>query len=176
MTIQDLNYLKENSEEDFEKFHFNIKNEMNGKLILNDSIYNMLSSDYSINNYGILYNVFTIHILTVYSSTLLNPLILNIYANDIKMDSIMINNSGLIYNTTGLQYEKIVKPVLSKVSELSYKITTLNGSESDFELNITCIIRFYKPTKEFNNIYNELNPQYDPNILPLESESESESD
>ena len=74
MTIQDVKYLKDNSRENFTKIHIPLDNLFEKKQLFND----------------VISNVFTIHILNVVIKSDTYPIdyILNVDANDIKMDSI----------------------------------------------------------------------------------------
>ena len=124
MSIQDLKYLKKNSRENSMKFHFPLSSLSQ---ILGDT-----------NNF-IINNVFTIHILEVFINDPLfsnyGDCILNVYANDIKMDSIAINQQRNL-NFTGLEYEKKIINPLAKVSELKFKWTTFDNDEiTNIEVN-----------------------------------------
>ena len=162
MTIQDINYLKTNSKENIHKFHFEISTQ-NGNFILPDDI--------------ILTNIFTVHILNVYCTNFSQNNILTLSANNIKMDSIQISAAGNTSNTIGKEYEKQFHP-LAKVNNVSWELE--NSISSNEKMFVTFIVRNYEVAREFNNVFNELNMNYDPHVIPessgSESESESESD
>ena len=192
MSIQDLKYLKQNSRENSVKLHFpfnylKTKDIKDTKTIENVYL-NIFSDNVSLNtlskriedkNNFILNNVFTIHILDVYlsSSPTINY-ILSVYANDNLMDSIAINQQSNC-NIIGKEYEKIMVNPLAKVTELTFKLTENNNDSSPLEANIqgnvSIIIRNYEPQTEFNDKYNELNPQYNPHIT-LDYTSSDEED
>jgi len=178
MSIQDLIFLKNNSQKEIEKFYFSVTN-TRGTLKLNNSLNNIINDENLTTKYRIIHNVFTIHILSVNVFGLqLNPYIFNIFANNIKMDAILLNQNGLIHNTIGIEYEKIIHP-LCKLSEIEYNLVPLISDVfdvSNIQINGTIIIRNYKPNKIFDNVYNDLNPQYNPNVILSESESEAESE
>ena len=160
MSIQDLKYLKQNSRENSLKVYFSLDNLFNKKKKLKDLIS----------------NVFTIHILDVYLD--ISPstkYILSIYANDNKMDSIALNQQ-INLNVTGREYEHIMINPLAKVSELTFKLTDFDNTiieNSNIEDSNVCIlIRNYEPKTEFNDNYNELNPQYNPHITIEDSDEE----
>ena len=156
------------------------------------------------NNF-VLNNVFTIHILNVFFKDLLNlNYVFSVYANDTLMDSVSINqNSNL--NVFGREYEKILKTPLAKVSELSFKLTDFDdnviklkesgndstgtipsnskinsNTDSDLKLdldgNVCVLIRLYESHTYFNDNYNDLNPQYDPNMHALDLDENSSSE
>ena len=162
MTIQDAIYLKQNSREKSSKLIFPLTNKFTENKVLSE----------------LMCNVFTIHILKVFLNV--PPptnFVLSVYANDIKMDSIAINQQDNI-NIIGQEYEKILLNPLAKVSELSFMLTDMDDLENTVNLgngNISIIIRNYEPQAEFNNNYNELNPNYNPNIF-IEDSSSLEED
>ena len=184
-----FNYLKtiENKEnKTIENVYLNI---FSGNVSLNT-----LSKRIEDKNDFILNNVFTIHILDVYfsSSPTINY-ILSVYANDNLMDSITINQQSNC-NITGREYEKIMVNPLAKVTELTFKLTENNNiindsspsdpdpeaepepePEANIQGNISILIRNYEPQTEFNDNYNELNPQYNPHIT-LDYTSSDEED
>lgn len=163
MTIQDKNFLKLNSIENSTKIHFSLNDIFLNKKVLDDIIHNM----------------FTVHILDVYLNDIpLNNNILTVYANDNKMDSIVLNQQRN-YSITGREYEKSLINPLAKVSALTFKLTNFNNQLSNSDLNngnISILIRNYEPQTEFNNNFNDLNPQYNPHFIPEDSTSSEEED
>jgi len=165
MSIQDLKYLKQNSRENSIKMYFSLNNLFLEKKMLNDLIN----------------NVFTIHILEVFINNSVNVnCILSVYANDIKMDSISINQEQNCC-ITGRDYEKTMINPLAKVTELTFKIHDFDNNEimdtTAYDSgNICILIRNYEPQTEFNNNYNELNPQYNPHITLDYTSSDDEED
>ena len=161
MSIQDRKYLKHNSRENSLKVYFSLDNLFNVKKKLNDLIN----------------NVFTIHILDVYlNESPSTNFLLSIYANDNKMDSIALNQQRN-YNVTGREYEHIILNPLAKVTEITFKLTDFSNVERTYVVkgNVCILIRNYEPQTEFNDNYNELNPQYNPHIT-IEDSDEEESD
>ena len=164
MSIQDLKYLKQNSRENSTKLFFSLNNLFTEKQLLND----------------IINNVFTIHILDVFLNiSATSNYVLSVYANDHKMDSIAINQQRNL-NITGREYEKTMLNPLAKVAELTFKLTDFQNKEitetTQYEDgNICILIRNYEPQTEFNDNYNELNPQYDPHVT-LDYTSSDEED
>ena len=161
MSIQDLKYLKQNSRENSTKIFFTLKNLFTGKQLLNDLIS----------------NVFTIHILDVFVDISQSTnYVLSVYANDNKMDSIAINQQSNC-NITGKEYEKTILNPLAKVTELKFTLTDFENNEiNDIGTGNVCIlVRNYEPQTEFNDNYNELNPQYNPHIT-LDYTSSDEED
>ena len=164
MSIQDLKYLKQNSRENSIKMFFSLNNLFSQKKKLNDLVN----------------NVFTIHILDVFINNTDNEkCILSVYANNNKMDSIAINQERN-WNITGREYEKTMINPLAKVTELTFKIHDFDNNEimntSAYDSgNICILIRNYEPQTEFNDNYNELNPQYDPHVT-LDYTSSDEED
>ena len=174
MSIQDLNFLKHNSEKKNTKYFCEIKTQ-SGTIKFNNSLYNVLDTEVKTTDDHLIYNIFTIHIVKVDVIDVTKECILHIFADNIKMDSIFLSKNGIVYGTNGIEYENIIHPI-SKLSEMKYEIISNDGSEVIVNLNITVIVRNYHSKIEFNNNYNDLNPTYDPNILPLESESESDEE
>ena len=164
MSMQDINFMKQNSSKEIFKVHFSIKHDTN-EYILKSTVN----------------NVFSIHILSVFTNTLLHePFIIKLFGNDIEFDSILINSNGLTNNSIGIEYEKHIHP-LSKLNAISYQIVSLENEEINIDINdimnVTVIIRNYIGKNTFdNNTYMDLNPIYNPHIIPLESESDSDSD
>ena len=164
MSIQDINFMKNNSSKEMLKVHFSIKHDKNEHVLKS-----------TINN------AYSIHILSLYTNTsFTQPFIIKLFGNDIEFDSLLINSNGLTYNTIGLEYEKHVHP-LSKLNAISYQVLSIDNETFNTDINdvinLTVIIRNYVGKHTFdNNTYMDLNPTYDPHILPLESESESESE
>lgn len=156
MSIQDINFLKDNSKISTHKYHFCPAN--------NSGVFNFPNDE-------ILNNVFTLHILSAKCNT---DTVLEISGNDINMDSMQLfATNDIVYNTTGLVYEKVVHP-LAKLNSISY-----NFSESPTNLKcyITFIARNYEPNTNFNqNMYNDLNPAYNPHIIPDSSGSDEDTD
>jgi len=135
------------------KMFFSLNNLFSQKKILNDLVN----------------NVFTIHILDVFIKNTVNVnCILSVYANDNKMDSIAINQE-INSNITGREYEKIMINPLAKVTELTFKLHDFDNNEiidtTEYDNgNICILIRNYEPQTEFNDNYNELNPEYNPHV------------
>ena len=164
MSIQDRKYLKQNSRENSIKMFFSLKNLFSQKKMLHDLVN----------------NVFTIHILDVFIKNTVNVnCILSVYANDNIMDTIAINQEQNL-NITGREYEKIMINPLAKVTELTFKLHDFDNNEiintTEYDNgNICILIRNYEPQTEFNDNYNELNPQYNPHVT-LEYTSSDEED
>ena len=87
-------------------------------------------------------------------------------------------------NITGREYEKNVINPLAKVSELVFTLLDFTNPTnkitqeilSTITGSITLIIRNYEPETEFNNVYNELNPEYNPNTFLNEFSSSSDEE
>ena len=95
MTIEDINYLKENSIEDIHKLHFKIN-------------YNN-----TVEKISTITNVFAINIIKISIRSSLDsftPFELKVYANDIFMDSIYIVNSNYLLIQTR-DFEKCIHPI-----------------------------------------------------------------
>ena len=177
MSIQDINYLKQNCRENSMKFYFpfNYKKSDSSNNFLDLNIFrdnvslNTFSKRLEDKNDYIINNVFTIHILNVFIKDEENfpygNCILTVYANDHKMDSISINQQ-INNNIIGKEYEKIILNPLAKVTELTFKFYDFENNEiiNDIDGNISILIRNFEPKTDFNDNYNELNPQYDPHI------------
>lgn len=160
MSIQDRKYLKENSIEKLSKLYFKLDNIFTEKQFLPDLVT----------------NVFTIHILDVFlNTTITDNYIMRVYANDIEMDSIAINQQRNL-NIIGKEYEKKIINPLAKVSELVFELKDFNNNIiTDVGNGNACIlIRNYELQTEFNDNYNELNPEYNPHITFDSSSSDEE--
>jgi hypothetical protein len=149
MTIHDINYLKNNSEMKSHKIH-------------------MRTSTSELPD--IFQNVYAMHILSVFTppdSVIEEPLQVTLYANDIVMDSILVHSTGQIDNTVGLEYENSVHP-LAKVSYVDFRANTLgSATHVQSDMYVTFLIRYFSPITDFaENKYLELNPQYNPHIIP----------
>lgn len=164
MSIQDINFMKQNSSKEITKIHFSIKHQTK-EYVLKSCIN----------------NAFSIHILSTYTNTgLTQPFIIKLFGNDIEFDSILINSDGVTNNTVGIEYERHIHP-LSKLNEITYEVVSLENEKINTDINdiinLSVIIRNYVANSTFNNnTYMDLNPTYNAHILPLESESESESE
>lgn len=161
MTIHDINYLKDNSEKKCEKIHMHC-----GSSEL-DTLFQ---------------NVYCIHILSVFTDEPIDrPLTLNLYANDTRMDSILVHSQGHIDNSIGESYENNVHP-LAKLSYIEFRQMEFNESNSKFDtpvnkdIFVTFAIRYYNPVRMFNDKFIDLNPEYDPHFIPEESDSEPDSE
>jgi hypothetical protein len=134
-----------------------------------------MSNSYPEDAFNIISNVYTIHILSV-SSTINIPHVFAIEGNGKKMDSILLHSSGPSHNTVGKEYELIVEPI-AKLCNITYSISALTNDlfiPDKFDMYVSIIIRNYKPFPDFNNKYEELNPEYNPYYIPDNSESDSE--
>ena len=185
MSIQDNKYLKQNSRENSVKLHFPFNySKINSENNLVN--FNIFSGNVSLNTFSkriedkndfVLNNVFTIHILDVFlNEPISSNYIISVYANDNKMDSMAINNQSNL-NITGREYEKTMINPLAKVTELKFKLCDFDNNEiTDIGTgNISIVVRNYEPQTEFNDNYNELNPQYNPHVT-LDYTSSDEED
>ena len=167
MSIQDRKYLKQNSRENSLKVYFSLDNLFNKKKKLNDLIS----------------NVFTIHILDVFlNESPSTNFKLSIYANDNLMDSIALNQNRNC-NVTGREYEHIMLNPLAKLTEITFKLTNFDNVDVLYQKkldisigNICILIRNYEPQTEFNDNYNELNPQYNPHFTIEDSDEDSDEE
>ena len=163
MSIQDNKYLKQNSRENSVKMFFPLHSLFAEKKKLS----------YLINN------VYTIHILDVFLND--NPTstcIMSVYANDTKMDSVVLNQQRNL-NMNGKEYEKVILNPLAKVIDLTFKLTDFENNSINVDIghgNVCILIRNFEPQTEFNDNYNELNPQYNPHIMLEDSSSSDEED
>ena len=157
MSIQDINFLKDNSKISTHKYHFQTPTNESG-------VFNFPNDE-------ILNNVFTLHILSAKCDS--TDTVLEISGNNIKMDSMQLfATTDIVYNTTGLVYEKVVHP-LAKLSSITYNFSVQPTSIC----YITFIARNYEPNTNFNqNMYNDLNPAYNPHIIPESSGTDEDTD
>ena len=187
MTIQDTKYLKLNSRENSLKIHLPFNYTKRNKNYIDEN-FNIFTSSISLNysdliedkNGFVISNVFTIHILDAFfiDNVSLTIYAMDVYANDIKMDSISINSNRNL-NITGKEYEKKLLNPLAKVTELTFKLkyySNANIENSTLNGNVCILIRNYEPQTEFNDNYNELNPQYNPNIIMYDEDSSSDEE
>ena len=173
MTIQDINYLKENSIEDIHKYHYQLQSQNN---VIN------LSENIT--------NVFSVNIIKIQctDTTQFVPFTITLYANHIIMDSIyVIDNNSIQINTR--DFEKKIHPI-ANVSQIKYSISippdvistersskpTLPEEFVITNLFISFSVHFYNPQTTLNNTYNDLNPQYNPHITWGSSESDSDAE
>lgn len=159
MTIEDINHLKKNSVEDIHKIHIHF------------------NSNNIISKIDTITNVFAINIYKISMKSNIQeftPFKLKVYANNILMDSIYVVNSNDIILQTR-EFEKCIHPITS-LEEITIEVDEEKKKlQEDIDLYISVSIHNYKPYTEFNDIYNELNPQYNPNDL-IWGNSDSEYD
>lgn len=161
MTIHDINYLKDNSEKKCEKIH------MHSSTSELDTLFQ---------------NVYCIYILSAFTNEpISSPLTLTLYANDTRMDSMLVHSQGHIDNAIGDAYENNVHP-LAKVSYIEFRQMQFNTVTSKFDtvvnkdIFVTFAVRYYNPISMFNDKFIDLNPDYNPHFIPEESDSENESE
>jgi hypothetical protein len=156
MTIHDVKYLKENSEEDFVKYHKKIS-----------PLQKKIECDF------LHQNVFCIYIQSVYTTST-TPCVLYVSANDMIMDSTMIPATGYYCKS---EFEKKTQPI-AKLTHVWFDVRDFNKNviETFDDIYVTYIIRYHKPTVEMTNVYNDLNMEYNPHYIPDFSESESDDE
>jgi len=170
MTIQSIKELKENSITDSHKFHFNLLNET------------LLFFNKHEQHDNVINNIFTASIYNincVLKDSLNNQCyVVELYSeNNIFLDTVSFFTTD---NSTSFTiFKKLVHP-LSKSSHFLYKIYDIDYNSVDpttiFDLfTATIVVNNYQPYSDFNNNYQDLNPQYNPDITQLFYESSDDS-